>query len=197
MQCRVARREFLRGIGAATAWTAAAAASPFADESLRAAELLYPPIDLSYFDTPISPGPGEIHFGYASITWNGSDRQAIDDISSLGFPGIQLRANAINEFASPVELRDLLEKHHLKMVALSSGGVRIDPAVEAEEIAKHTAHAKFVHDVGGLYLQVIDERPKGRAITAEDYRRLGHLLTEIGKQTADLGVSLGYHNHMG
>jgi inosose dehydratase len=83
------------------------------------------------------------------------------------------------------------------MVALSSGGVRIDPAVEAEEIAKHTANGKFVHDVGGLYLQVTDQRPKDRAITAADYKRLGHMITEIGKRTADLGVTLGYHNHMG
>src|SRR5205823_337991 len=93
--------------------------------------------------------------------------------------------------------RDLLEKHQLKMVALSSGGVRIDPAAETEEIAKHTAHAKFVKDVGGLYLQVTDDRPKDRTITSADYARLGKLVTEIGKRTADLGVSLGYHNHMG
>ena len=32
-----------------------------------------------------------------------------------------------------------------------------------EEIAKHTAHAKFVRDAGGLYLQVTDDRPKDRA----------------------------------
>jgi len=51
--------------------------------------------------------------------------------------------------------------------------------------------------VGGLYLQVTDEGPQGRAGTAEDCRRLGQLITEIGKRTADLGVSLGYHNHMG
>jgi inosose dehydratase len=108
-----------------------------------------------------------------------------------------LRANAIKEFGSPSELRDLLGKHQLKMVALSSGAVRIDPALEAEEIAKHTANAKFVHDVGGLYLQVTDERPRDRAVTAADYTRLGHLVTEIGKRTADLGISLGYHNHMG
>ncbi|HEX8764798.1 MAG TPA: sugar phosphate isomerase/epimerase, partial [Candidatus Acidoferrum sp.] len=87
--------------------------------------------------------------------------------------------------------------YHLKPVALSSGGVRIDPALEAEEIAKHTANAKFVHDVGGLYLQVTDERPKDREITSADYVRLGKLITEIGKRTADLGISLGYHNHMG
>jgi inosose dehydratase len=194
MQYRMLRREFLQGIGAVAAVTAASA---FPFKKLFAAELLYPPMDLSYFDTPISPAPSEIHFGYAAITWNGNDRQAIEDIASLGFRGIQLRANAIKEFGSAAELRELLEKHQLKMVALSSGGVRIDPAVEAEEIAKHTANAKFVHDVGGLYLQVTDDRPKGRAITAADYERLGKLITEIGKRTADLGVSLGYHNHMG
>jgi inosose dehydratase len=194
MQYQMLRREFLQGIGAAAAATAASA---FPFKKLCASELLYPPMDLSYFDTPISPAPSEIHFGYAAITWNGNDRQAIEDIAALGFRGIQLRANVLKEFASTAELRELLEKHQLKMVALSSGGVRIDPAVEAEEIAKHTANAKFVHDVGGLYLQVTDDRPKGRAITAADYARLGKLITEIGKRTADLGVSLGYHNHMG
>src|SRR5215472_7370745 len=194
MQNRMLRREFLQGMGALTA---AAAALSLPLEKLCATELLYPPIDLSYFDTPILPAPGEIHFGYASITWNENDRQAIEDIAALGFPGIQLRANALKEFSGPTELRDLLEKHQLKMVALSSGGVRIDPALEAEEIAKHAAHAKFVHDVGGLYLQVTDERPKDRVVTSADYVRLGKLITEIGKRTADLGVSLGYHNHMG
>lgn len=188
------RRDFLWGVSAAAAATAVPS---FARTSLLTAAPLYPPRDLSYFDTPISPAPGEIHFGYASITWNGNDRQAIEDIAALGFHSVQLRANAVKEFSSPSELRDLLEKHHLKMVALSSGGVRIDPALESEEIAKHTANAKFVHDVGGLYLQVTDERPKDRAITSADYKRLGKVITEIGKRTGDLGVSLGYHNHMG
>ena len=194
MQCRLPRREFIAGLGTVAA---AAAASSIPIKALAAAEPLYPPVDLSYFDTPISPAPAEIRIGYASITWGGNDRQAIEDIASLGFHGIQLRANVIKEFGSPTELRDLLEKHQLKIVALSSGGVRIDPALEAEEIAKHTANAKFVHDVGGLYLQVTDERPKDRAVTAADYKRLGRVISEIGKRTADLGISLGYHNHMG
>src|ERR1700741_72865 len=154
-------------------------------------------MDLSYFDTPITPAAADVHVGYASITWGGNDRQAIEDIAALGFHGIQLRANVVKEFDSSGQLRELLEKNRLKMVALSSGGVSIDPAVEAEEIAKQTANARFVHDVGGLYLQVTDQRPKDRAITSADYARLGRLITGIGKRTADLGVSLGYHNHMG
>jgi hypothetical protein len=78
MQTRIPRRELLTGIGA----LAATACLPL--EAITARELLYPHRDLSYFDTPISPAPSEIHWGYAAITWGGNDRQAIDDISSLG-----------------------------------------------------------------------------------------------------------------
>jgi inosose dehydratase len=192
MQNRIARREFLGGMAAL------AAASCVPGKALYARNLLYPPMDLTRFDTPISPAPGEIRLGYASITWGGNDRQAIDDVAALGFRGIQLRSNCIEEFGgSPAAVRSLLEEHKLVFVALSSGGIRIDRAVESEEIAKHTAHAKFVHDAGGLYLQVTDDRPKDRAITSADYKRLGQLLTELAKRAADLGVSLGYHNHMG
>src|SRR5712692_3168739 len=191
MQNRIARREFLGGLAALTA------AASFPGEAVVAREMLYPPTDLSYFDTPIAPAPAEIRFGYAAITWGGHDRQAIEDIAAVGFRGIQLRSNVLQEFGDqPGALRELLEKHRLTMVALSSGNVRIDPAVESEELAKHTRHAKFVHDVGGLYLQVTDERPKRPAVTRDDYRRLARLLTEIGKRSADLGISLGYHNHM-
>jgi inosose dehydratase len=190
MNSQVPRREFLTGMAA----LAAAVCLPM--EAPRARERLYPPVDLSYFDTPIPPGPSEIHFGYAAITWGGNDRQAINDVSALGFRGIQIRSNAVEEFGTAQALRDLLEKHNLTFVALSSGGVNID-GVQAEEVAKHAAHAKFLHDAGGLYLQVTDDRPKNRAITSADYKRLGQLLTEIGKRTADLGIPLGYHNHMG
>jgi inosose dehydratase len=201
---KVTRRNFLAGVGAVAASGAASSLSLSLSTPAWALfepplypPMLYPPMDLSHFDTPIAPGPADIRLGYASITWNGNDRQAIEDIASLGFHGIQLRANVIKDFSSAGELKDLLQKHQLMMVALSSGGVRIDPAIEAEEIAKHTANAKFVHDVGGLYLQVTDQRPKDRAVTAADYKRLGTMITEIGKRTADLGITLGYHNHMG
>jgi inosose dehydratase len=192
---RLPRREFLGSL------TGLAAASFFAPHATFAGifakpDLLYPPMDLSYFDTPITPAPSEIHWGYASITWNGNDRQAIEDISSLGFRGIQLRSNAIKEFSSPAAVRELLDKHQLKLVALSSGDLNID-APQSEELEKHAGHAKFVGDAGGLYLQVTDHRPRDRAITSADYKRLGQLLSELGKRTADLGISLGYHNHMG
>ena len=140
--------------------------------------------------------PGDIQFGYAAITWQGQDRQAIEDVAAVGFKGIQLRTSALPEFGDkPAALKELLAKHRLTMVAFSSGNVRIDPEFEAEDIATHVKHARFVRDVGGLYLQLTDTRPK-RALVAADYQRLGWLLTEIGKRTADLGIPVAYHNHM-
>ncbi len=142
-------------------------------------------------------GPPDVRVGYAAITWKGRDLEAIADIAAAGYSGIQLRSNIVAEYGSRAEaLREELASRHLTFVALSSGNLRIDPAVEAEELATHTRNARFVRDAGGLYLQVIDERPKGRPIVAEDYRRLGRLMTELGKRTADLGIPLAYHHHM-
>src|SRR5205823_5918813 len=39
-------------------------------------------------------------------------------------------------------------------------------------------------------------RPRDRAATAADCARLGRLLTELGKRTADAGIPLVYHHHM-
>jgi inosose dehydratase len=191
MTHRMPRREFLG------AMSAMAAASAFPCGTLFARERLYPPMDLSHFDTPITPAPSEIHFGYAAITWGGNDRQAIEDVAAVGFRGIQLRSNSIAEFGSPAAVRDVLSQHELKFVALSSGDLLSDPAAAKKSIVEHTAHAKFLRDAGGLYLQIIDNRPKGRPAILADFKLLGKALTELGKRTADLGIPLGYHNHMG
>ena len=182
------RREFLQTLPAAYV------ARSF--RSATTAGVLYPPRDLSYFDTPLLPAPGDVKFGYAAITWQGNDLQAIEDIAAVGFRGIQLRSNILPTYRSkPAALKELLDTHKLPMVVLSSGNLRLDPAVRDEQLRLHTDNARFVRAVGGTYLQVIDERPK-RSIQPEDYKEMGRLLTELGKRTADLGVPLVYHHHM-
>jgi inosose dehydratase len=137
-----------------------------------------------------------LKFGYASITWGSAERQAIDDISSLGYAGIQMRNNAASEF-KPNELRSLLQQHNLEFVALSSGELNIDPAVETQQLDMHVSNARFVKAVGGLYLQVLDQlKPYPRTVSPDECVRLGKLLTELGKRVSDEGVKLGYHNHM-
>src|SRR5262249_36411763 len=139
--------------------------------SATSAAPLYPPMDLSYFDTPITPAASDIRFAYAAITWGGHNLEAIADIAAAGYPGIQLRSNILPDYAQrPSALKDELARHHLTLVALSSGNVSID-GEEAQEIATHVSHAQFVRDCGGLYLQCIDTRPK-RPLASENYQRL-------------------------
>ena len=173
----VHRREFIRGMAA----TAMAAALPLGRRTLTAA--------------PRSSG---IRFGCAAITWNGADLLAIDEIAALGYPGIQLRSGAIAQFgARPQELRMLLASRKLTFVALSSGSLGIDRARQSATIEEHVAHARVLRDAGGLNLQIIDERPAGRDVTADDCVRLGGLLSEIGRRSKALGVQVVYHPHMG
>jgi inosose dehydratase len=141
----------------------------------------------------------EIRFGYAAITWDGNDRQAIKDVSEVGFRGIQLRANILKEFnENPKAVAHLLQQYKLQFVALSGGGPRGADYNEAEVIDTQVKQTRFLKAGGGLYLQMTDSaRPKGRKPSAEDFKKLGRVLTEVGKRTIDLGVPLAYHNHMG
>ena len=128
MNAHFTRRTFLAGLGAAAAVTT-----------------------LPSFAAPSRMS--NIRFGYTAMTWGNEERQAIDDISAVGFPGIQFRANAVTDF-KPAELKELLAQHKLTFVALSSGDVSLDEP-EADQIAKHVANAQFVKDSGGLYLQIL------------------------------------------
>ncbi|HXB61523.1 MAG TPA: sugar phosphate isomerase/epimerase, partial [Acidobacteriaceae bacterium] len=136
-----------------------------------------------------------IQYGYTAITWGGNDLQAIEDIAAAGYRGIQLRVNAVTEF-KPEELKDLLARHKLDFVALSGGGPSLDVS-EEDDIAAQMVNAKFLRDAGGKYLQLIDKNTVyQRVVTPDECRRLGERLTAIGKRTADIGIPIGYHNHL-
>jgi inosose dehydratase len=140
-----------------------------------------------------------MRFGYAAITWGNDVPQAIEEIAAVGFRGIQLRAGdgtVARYSGDPKRLHDLLAQHRLEFAVLSSGNLATDPARERETLDLHARNAQFLRAAGGTHLQVIDERPKGRALTADDYARVGRLLNELGKRTSDAGVTLVYHHHM-
>jgi len=139
----------------------------------------------------------QIRVGYAAITWGGNDELAIKDIGDVGFKGIQLRASAFDKWgARPAELKALLAQHRVSFAVLSSGNLKYQPADREEQLKLHLSHAAFVRDAGGELLQVIDEKPKGRAVTPDDYARLADMLTTLGERTRAIGVPLVYHHHM-
>src|SRR5258708_38762480 len=113
MPFSITRRSFLVSAGALAITTT------FRPRALAGLvrEPLYPSMDLSYFARPVTPAPFKLEFGCAAITWGGDDLQAIKEISEIGFPGIQLRANVLKDYGSrPAALRDLLHQYGLEMV---------------------------------------------------------------------------------
>jgi inosose dehydratase len=195
----VTRRRLLAGMATVSAASMCSPLLQKATAEVAGPARLYPPMDLSLFDTPLHRGAWDLRVGYAAITWDGRDGEAIEQISALGYPGIQLRANVLKEHPDPKTLEAALAAHKLIFVALSSGGTQLDPAKEKEMLDEHTQHAKYLHAAGGKYLQVIGAgNPKSGAAnwTAADYKRQGYLLTEVGKRAAEYGIQTGFHNHM-
>lgn len=139
-----------------------------------------------------------LNLAYSAITWGGKDLDAMKDIASLGFKGVQLRANTYDTYKTKVnELKDQIITNNLVLPMFSSGNVEIDPAKEQSTIDIHVAHASFVKALGGTSIQLTNSlRKKGENPTTEELKRLTFVMNEIGKQTSDLGIQTTYHNHM-
>lgn len=139
-----------------------------------------------------------IRFGYSTITWGNNIDQAISEISSLGFTGVQLRNPFAQYGQNPEALKKLLQDAKLEVVMLSSGNADVNTVNDEAEISKHVTNAKFIKSVGGNRIQVTNSsRPKTGQVNPDDLVKYGKMLTEIGKRTADIGVETTYHNHMG
>jgi inosose dehydratase len=140
-----------------------------------------------------------LKLAYSAITWGGKDLDAMRDIASLGFKGVQLRSNSYDNYKTKVsELKEQIVANGLALPMFSSGNVEIDPTKEQSTIDIHVAHASFVKALGGTTMQLTNSlRKKGEAPNTEELKRLTFVMNEIGKQTADLGIQTTYHNHMG
>jgi inosose dehydratase len=136
--------------------------------------------------------------GYSAITWGGKDEQAIEELSALGFTGIQLRANTYAKYKdNPAEIKALLDAKKMSLVMFSSGNVEIDPAKMEANVAMHVNHARFVKALGGTSIQLTNSLRKNNVPpTADELQRLGAAMNEIGKQTQAIGIQATYHNHM-
>ena len=143
-------------------------------------------------------GNSSIKLGYSSITWGGKDLQAIQEIASLGFKGIQLRANTYPIYKDkPQELKAALDQAGLTLAMFSSGNVEIAPDKVEASIAQHLKHAEFVKQLGGSAIQLTNSlRKKDQLPTKEELVQLAEVMNEIGAKTKTIGIQTTYHNHM-
>jgi inosose dehydratase len=144
-----------------------------------------------------APAP-PISFGYAAITWGEAGvKKAIAEISAAGFPGIQLRSNILKEYSDPAALKAELATAKLTFACYSGGGPSADPAKRKEDIEKFMVGAKFAKAAGALCIQATSPKRGDGPTPPAMLKAFGETMTELGKQTAAIGLPLGFHNHMG
>jgi len=154
----------------------------------------------SKFNSIFGGDPSDFKVGYHALTWGENVQQAINEISELGFAGIQIRAEDYRKYAGrAAEFKDLMAAKKLTLVSISSGNVTINSGTEKQEAEERVAMAKWMKEAGGLFMQATDGARVQQGVNApDDYKKLGKRLTEIGKRTlGEHGIKLGYHNQMG
>lgn len=139
-----------------------------------------------------------IRVGYHGITWGGDGfLRAIDDISSLGYEGIETFPNVYSWFANHTGLlKKLLRERGLKLVTLYCGGSLIYKEKAKEEIRWNVEVARFLKKMGSNILIMGGGERREGANLKEDIRQMARTLDEIAKRCAEFGVKACYHPHL-
>ena len=142
---------------------------------------------------------GTIRLAVHAITW-GSDglQQAIEDISSLGFRGIETFDAVVTTYAGREdELDALLQEHGLRLVSLYGGGNMHIPAQRDEVVARNERLAQFLSKRGARPLTLGPGRRSPGGTTSEELRAMATTCNEIGKRTQEYDVLACLHPHWG
>jgi inosose dehydratase len=142
---------------------------------------------------------GNIRLSVHAITWGGDGlHQAVEDISSLGFRGIETFDNVVGEYAGrEEEFDELLGSHGLRLVSLYGGGNMQDPGQRDAVIERNERLARFLGQRNALPLTLGPARRSPGGTTSEELRVMAATMNEIGKRSQEYGVLACLHPHWG
>ncbi len=107
----------------------------------------------------------------------------LNSVAGLGYAGVEFAGYG---GLSARELRGLLGDFGLSVAGAHVGLPDLETKLQQT--------LEFHLELGNRYL-VVPWLPEGRRRTADDWRRLAEILTEIGGRCREAGTHLAYHNH--
>ena len=124
-------------------------------------------------------------------------------IAKHGLPGVEpYRGRIMDWVDKPEALKDLLDGLGIRLITASNGGRGqscqfIDRTKRDETVADHVAFASdFLMVFGCKHFKInMGGRPEG-GTSPEDIRAIAETVTEIGKRTLDLGITIAPHPHI-
>ena len=155
-----------------------------------------------------------VSIGINPITWSNDDlpqvggdislETCLSDTAAAGYDGIELGGKFPRDAN---ELGPLLERHGLSLVSGWYSGHLLEQSVK-DEAATMKGHLNLLKQMGCnvlIFAEVtscvhsdIDARVSRRPRLSHDQaRQFAERLSELAKMTADDGVMLNYHHHMG
>jgi inosose dehydratase len=140
-----------------------------------------------------APGPGPARLADASAI-----ERVVQDVSTLGFHGLELFGWQIDGMEAHGGLGPLLERYKLPLISSYSGVNLTDPAQRKPSIERTVATAKLVKKYGG---SVIVFGPNG--VRRDGYDFAAHkstiieALNEGARAVVDLGLTPVLHQHTG
>jgi inosose dehydratase len=142
---------------------------------------------------------GNIRLSVHAITWGGDGlHQAVEDISSLGFRGIETFDSVVGLYAGREdEFDQMLASHGLRLVSLYGGGNMQDPSQRDAVIERNENLARFLSKRGAIPLTLGPARRSEGGTTSEELREMAKTMNEIGKRSQEYGVLACLHPHWG
>ena len=125
-------------------------------------------------------------------------KQAIMDISSLGYCGIELFGNQLEAMEAEGGVGKHLEMHKLPLISAYCSTNLTDPAQRKDSIAKTLSWAKLVKKYHGKVIVVGPNGVKRDTYKfADNKANIVATLNELGKAVQDLGLTAVIHQHTG
>ncbi|WP_027416867.1 sugar phosphate isomerase/epimerase family protein [Aneurinibacillus terranovensis] len=157
-------------------------------------------------------------FGYQTNTWggvvghpagvtsikdlfyltNGSNEEAISDISSAGYQGIEIFDGNLYQYAGEVnKFKELLEENKVSLVGVYSGANFIYDDVLADEFWRIEEAAKLGKEFGAEHFVVGGGAVRANGPLPEDYSRVGKGLDKVVEIANHYGLKASFHPHLG
>jgi inosose dehydratase len=158
-----------------------------------------------------------VKLGYCSITWggvvghaqgvtsvkdlfylaNGSMKDAVQDIASVGYEGVEMFDGNLAEYAAkPEELKEILSSSGVTLTSVYTGANFIYADILPDEMHRIRRAAELAADFGAERLVVGGGARRASGTTNEDYHRLGQALDGVTDIAESFGLSASYHPHL-
>ncbi|MCY3871046.1 MAG: sugar phosphate isomerase/epimerase [Gemmatimonadetes bacterium] len=144
-----------------------------------------------------------IHFAMGGAIFGAFTTESAELIARHGLPGVEpYRSGLIAWLDDPQALKAILDEHGIRLITASNGGpgqsmAFIDRSKRGETIADHVAFCRdFLKVFGCTHFKInMGSRPQN-GTTADDIKAISETVSELGKRTLDMGVTIAPHPHI-